>query len=134
LDAKKAIATGRDPETLGLLGAEGLWAPRTQGGSRGPPRCSVRVISSGGFVFCRVFTPFPRGSLAGGCGSASTRIGSSPSSPQTYLLIPLCGRPEPGLRAPISNPHAVQTLSKRAPSVSASLKITGENSSGDLDL
>jgi len=37
LDAKKAIATGRDPETLGLLGAEGLWAPRTQGGSRGLP-------------------------------------------------------------------------------------------------
>ena len=37
MDAKKAIATGRDPETLGLLGAEGLWAPRTQGGSRGLP-------------------------------------------------------------------------------------------------
>jgi len=41
-------------------------------------------------------TPFPRGSLAGGCGSASTRIGSSLSSPQTHLLTPLRGRPEPG--------------------------------------
>jgi hypothetical protein len=41
-------------------------------------------------------TPFPRGSLAGGCGSASTRIGSSLSSPQNHLLIPLRGRPEPG--------------------------------------
>jgi DDE domain len=37
LDAKKAIATGRDPETLGLLGAEGLSAPGTQGALRGLP-------------------------------------------------------------------------------------------------
>jgi hypothetical protein len=52
LDAKKAIATGRDPETLGLLCVEGLWAPRTQGGSRGP-------------LFCKVWPPL-RALLRGG--------------------------------------------------------------------
>ena len=46
MDAKKAIATGRDPETLGLLGAEGLWVPRTQGGSRGLPGGAEEIRTS----------------------------------------------------------------------------------------
>jgi hypothetical protein len=82
------------------------WTPRSgsrrlPGGAEGIRTSDLRGATcasppAAGSCSAASSTPFPRGSLAGGCGSASTRIGSSLSSPQNHLLTPLRRRPEPG--------------------------------------